>query len=420
MKYYDKFIAAQINTSKGIEYEVKPGSILEGVTPESDRLNEVADEVGAVIIQEVSFYKQTLLPEIKQVFENVNGSIELEKKKLMKKESIELVTVNIPKDILVEDLSFNENLDYMENSDVTLESRTAETIREIIGKENNFLDHLSDSKLNNVWELYFKDFNTTNRNISSAASVNTLTMANVNDIFIIYYILKGMMGSDYAEGLGSLDNLRNNRTRYFNYIKKEISLRIARIKMAIANNVIVLNVTEINTTPATVVIVEDMFLDFKEAGGDVDSLHGLALGTKISYLRDIASIVENKQALSDTYKEHHKGVLAKVTTSLNHTTHTALVSLITRMVRGKQDELEKYDEVKDFINGLPLPALTNPIIIIEDIYSNILYKNANLKTFLSHVRLYGENTTSKHAITLAIADMVATFLVNSLDIIKVD
>jgi len=412
MRYYEKYIDA---LSAGTELKVIPGSILEGVTPEGDTIDSVSDSISAVLIKEIGFYRNTVLPTIKDTFAQFEGRIKTAKAHAFGGgETIVVVGVPVSAE---EDFSFTEEMEYMPHSDIHLNSKDGVTIREML-PDNKFLDNISNNKLAVVWDKYIARFGNDNSNIVKATSTSLLTVESVNDIFIIYYILKSMMSMDYVDGTASnLEDFRKNRDTYFNYIKRNIAKRIEMIKKSIRTGSIVCSV---DAGRNTITIVEDLYKTYISSGGTPDALYGRIHSEGSA--RTIDDIVSNKAALTKTYKDRYSARMIKVNSNILQITNDGLLSMITVMVSvlPKDEVNDTYDVIKKYILDLSTAELATPIQIIEDIYADIIYKNSNLKEFLRLVRMYTERHSVKHAITLTISDMVATYLLTGVEVVKGD
>lgn len=409
MRYYDKFLDNSLDRMNGKSVAVIPGTVLERVTPENVDESEVPEQIANVIIKEVSFYRNIVNPKIKETFTRLQNRLEGVKKEALST-GANIVAVGIPEKV-EEDFSFNDD-EYMEYSDINLNSLDADAIREIAG-DNKYFDFISDAKLMSVWEKYFMVFSTDNTLIQSMFTLSSLTADNVDDIFISYYILKGMMGKDYVDGTGNIGEFRENRKKYFNMVKRMISTRIERLKSSIRKEVIVLKV---ETRTNTVVIVKDLYKPFVKAGGTPDMLYGLLSAEK--GLITVNDIIADKLELEEAYKKKARNNMAKVNSRITQNTSDGLLALITYMVKEcPKDEInEKYDAIAMYIKSVELSELASPITMIENIFSDIIYKNSNLKTFLRLFRVHSENSTVKLAVTLTISDMIATYLVNSIEV----
>ena len=412
MLYFDKFID---NTLDGMNEKtvlnVIPGSILEGVTIGTESLDIRAEEIAMVVKKEVGFYVTTIIPKIKEVFKGVERDIATAKKDLLAG-GPSIVSIEIPKELVGEDMSFDSELDYMENTDVLLESKNAQDIRGLIG-ESTFIDNISDSVLETVWEDYIILFGNSNSNIANATNIKTLTNKTNNYVFIIYYILKGMMKESFVDGTGKIEKFRDNRERYFNYIKGVITRRIATIKNAKSRELLVINAYRKNST---VMVVAENYLPYIKTGGTPDAILGTLYLTLEKDVYSINDLTTEKLALEKSYRSNQLNLHSKVNSQISQLTFNSLNAHITKMVSDLENGEDIYDDVKEFISDLELSALNAPIRIIEDIYADILYKKSNLKEFLRLTRVYAEGSTIRHAKTLAISDMVATYLLHAIEV----
>jgi len=419
MAYYDLYIDKITETTGDNKLEVKPNGMLSGITPESSELIEKADVISNTVIENVKFYKERASRDIRNTFELVNNNIEHTKKEL-NKNNASILSMSIPKIIEDEKLSFDLNLEYMSYADIRLESKNEEEIRELLlVADTKYTDTISDNKLLTVWDKYFVNFGTDNLEIAKAVHKSALTEETMYDVYVIYFILKAMVYKDYIGGTGNLDEYRDNLSKYFNYIKRNIAQRIEMVKKAINSNMLVIN---INKERKQVTIVEDLYTDYISSGGTVDALYGTLFKEGGSNELITEYILGDKENLKNLYLKDSAATLAKSVTELNSFTHKALLAAITNMVNtsgieGAEKE-EMFDTIKTYIDDLPLNRLGNPLEVIEDIYATIIYKGTNLKEFLGLVKMYTETTTLKHGITLAISDMVATFLINGIDVLK--
>lgn len=408
MMFYNKFINSFLDVSNNVTLEVKPNGVLAGMTPEAPALLDRADELSEIIIKEVSFYKNSLLPEIKENFKTVTKNIARERDRLLSS-GLTLIPVVIPSDIQDEKFDFIESYPYMEH-ETTLDSLNGEAVRNIIG-DVKYMDKISNGKLEDAWDKYFKDFSPSNRNISSAVNINFLDLSNVDDAYIIYYILKALVSKDiYPSGTSELEDYRSNRRHYYNYIKRTIAKRIEKVKASTARDILILGTRE-----KTILVNGVLLSSFKSNGGTIDSI----LGTHYKQgLIHSETIIANRQELEDLQAKAYMAYVTKCNTQVNQLTHDAILSIITGLVRNLENPDDKYKEVKDYVNALNTSAYAEPIRIIEAIYAEILYPRTNLKEFLTLTRQYSETLTVKHAVTLAISDMVATYLLNGVTVIK--
>ena len=413
--YYEKHIEALTTEyeAQGVKLNVKPGGVLHGALTVSDA-EDISNIIAGRVVTEVQGFRNILIPEIKEIVNTVNNAAERKKRELVV-HAPDIVQYFVPawfntmlRDGVIEEYSPNGYLPGTVVSFPKPKLYSTFLKSDAWSKEvKEFIVRIPNVTFDRVWDLYLTDVTKNNDNILDLFNRKNITKESQYDILILLLLLLSLDGELPVGTIGTLSDVRSNikslRQSIIDYLVKEDKSLSESKAMLLATN----------KKSNTIVVNNILYKDFLTKS-NVDILYGAFYnGMNVA---TIEQLISQSHELGKVWETVYKRINIEVKHASEIIYKSAYISVIDDTLKRKsQIEIQELTPViRDLINGKDSDELSNVVLILEEIYGDVIYKDTNLKFFLKEVRRYGKGTDIETAVTYAVASMVATFLASQI------
>lgn len=409
--YYNKHILAlsDVFKAQGTKLNVVGGGALHGVMNVSDE-EEVAKRIAAKVASEVVTFRKDIIPTIKTIVGKVEKLTESKKRELVV-HAPDIVNYFTP--VWFNELLNNGTIEeympqgYLPGKVVSIPKPKMFTnflnIDSYTSNLKDFIARIPTSTFERVWDMYMTDLTKNNERFLELFLRNKITKETQFDIYIVLLFLLSLDDELPKGTIGTLGDVRSNiksaRQSIITHIVKETAY------LQESKSVVIHSVPETNT----VLVNSTLYKDFLEKSS-IDVIYG-AFYSGVSGLSTERLINESPRFMEE-WERAHKKIMVDIKLSADIIYKSAYISVIDDILENKAlpEKQDLTPILRDIINGKTVEELSESFAIVEELYTDVLYKGTNLKFFLRELRNYGKGTDIETAVTYAMASMVATFI----------
>jgi len=390
-----------------------------------DNQDEVVIKLSSLIANEVSTYRNLLIPFIKDYRSKVEEIVN-QRLSNININDIEVETIEVPlilKEYVKRDIiGASDSQVILPISSISIPTPSVEDIKRYLHSEspiindyiNELLNEFTDEELLNVWEKYLGNISKSNDNLTM---VRIYAPINVNEVMLTYLLTDKLMDNipegivasaeTYNKVMGLLkDKLRNDLT----YIYKQM-LNALDTKRLVAK-----------VDGKTVYVHKEVYGEFLKEF-PVEVLFGLAIDKDAKlvnkhYLYDIKTSADVYAANWKQYVKMKKLAVDEIgiyrmayTVAIGDALKEAPSEINEYLVNDNVGQLENI--IRDEVRNEPLYELKDTVAMSRELISEYIFDNENFEKFLENMTDYSKTNpelNSKEVASLAVLDMVIDYL----------
>jgi len=399
--------------SKSKTITFKPDSILgQQYLPDLFKNKNFESKLSELLIKDISFTKNTLVPKIKDLRNKVNESVEraslkleslnLKEITLLDKDEIVsgLITRGLVRDTGVKKSTSNpffKDLDgsVLRNNLTLANGNFQDEIKE-------FLMNFTDAELQMIWKKNFTS-------VSELYKMLTLTYWTSEQLRVNTVLC--LMIASLPKSNPSFVNYSNGKyLEVHNALQNKVINYNKMLNMFLDNTTKAGNVI-ITTDSKKVLVNHEVYQKFISAGGNVDTLIG------VTYIKDHPKSIDKILSL----RAEAGRVVNKLKTDLQIRNNSEIVRF--KRIAMKQESMKhvefEQERVYKFIDNLKDSEFNNLNSICTRLVAGVVFENSNGLMFLKHMNRYVKETegiTLEQAATYATVELVMSFLLNNVQV----
>ncbi len=394
-------------------------------------LTEVSELISNVLLKEVKMFKNSILPNVSKLTKEIEDSITA-KQVDMNEITPDLIKLTIPD--FIHEVNERKLLDGVASNSrlpaVGLLIPMVENISEFLKVDKGslgistkeFLDTIPEKDFKRIWNDYLGNLGFNNTSFLRLSIKEKITSETVNDPYVLFVLLNNLVDNIPSGVSATLGEYNSKIKSVLSLVKNVISNRLKMEEVYLNNNTILISSHE-----NSILVNKTNYDAYVRKEGDVECILGASILRESNLSND--DLILNGNKYKTTWNNHYVLQLSKTRSALSRIHRVTYSNFFRNLLSEISDELIELneltsvdnliDDVIDLINNLNTNEIYEVKSVVTRVYTDILYKNTNLKTFLNYMDGYmkmDSSVTVDRALTFTLLDLTVDYVSTMLEV----